>query len=219
VADGKRKAICSIGAGPHAELLAVSGETFSIFASAHGYDVVLRTELPAPERPASWSKVLFLRELIDEYDFVFWVDADAAIVDASRDVLDDCRRGTFLAVVAHHYDAQVVPNLGVIGLRSGRRARRFLDLLWADTRYVEHKWWENAAALELLGFEFEPVRRVRRSPWYRRTTFLPREWNSIAADPSPHPRINHYPGRSHEHRIERLTADLELLRSRSGMPR
>lgn len=213
-----RKVVCSVGAGAHAELLEISAETFRVFADRHGYDVVLRTELLAPDRPAAWSKVVLMRELVDEYDFLFWVDADAAIVDASRDVLDDCRRGRFLSVVAHHYDGQVVPNLGVVGLRSGRRARRFLELLWADTRYLDHKWWENAAALELLGYEFEPVRRVRRSSWHRRTTFLPREWNSIAADPSPRPRINHYPGRSHEHRLERLTADRDLLRSRTGTP-
>lgn len=208
-----RKVICSIGSGPHAELLGISGETFRVYAERHGYDVDLRTELLDADRPASWSKVLLLKELLEDYDFTFWVDADAAIVDASSDVADEIERGKFLYVVAHEYDGQVVPNLGVIGMKAGRRARRFLDLLWGDERYIDHKWWENAAALRLLGYDFEPVVHRQTTPWYRHTKFIPRAWNSIAADASEHPRINHYPGRSHEFRLEHLRADAENLRA------
>ena len=209
-----QKILCSVGAGPHAELLEVSGRTFAAYADLHGYDLDLRTELPAPERPASWSKVALLRELVEQYEFVLWVDADAAIVDVSRDIADEVERSKFLYIVQHHYDGQDVPNLGVIGLRSGRRARRFLDQLWADTRYIDHKWWENAAALELLGFDLEPVRRVRPTRLYRQTKLLGNEWNSIMADPAPRPRINHYPGRSREYRLTHLRADAELLEAR-----
>lgn len=208
-----RKVICSIGAGPHAELLDVAGDTFRTYAGLHGYDVDLRTQLLDTERPASWSKVLLLRELLENYDFAFWVDADAAIVDASADVADETEQGKFLYVVAHEYDDQVVPNLGVIGMKAGRRARKFLDLLWNDERYIDHKWWENAAALRLLGYDFEPVMHEATTPWFRRTKFIPTSWNSIAADEADHPRINHYPGRSHEFRLEHLRADADHLRS------
>ncbi|MCZ7529164.1 MAG: hypothetical protein M5U31_01750 [Acidimicrobiia bacterium] len=208
-----RKVLCSIGSGPHEELLEVASETYRVFADRHGYDLELRTELLVPERPASWSKVVLLRQLLDEYDFAFWIDADAAIVDVSVDVADEMERGKFLYVVAHEYDDQVVPNLGVIGMKTGRRARKFLDLLWNDTRYIDHKWWENAAALRLLGYDFEPVVHETTTPWFRRTKFIPKAWNSIAADAAEHPRINHYPGRSHEFRLEHLRSDAEHLRS------
>ncbi len=211
-----RKVLCSIGSGPHAELLDVSGETFRVYADRHGYDLELRTELVAPDRPPAWSKVALLRELLGDYEFAFWVDADAAIVDPSRDLADEVRRGKGLYLVAHHYDGQVLPNTGVVGIRAGRRAQRFLDALWRSTEYLEHKWWENAAALHLLGYEFEPVVQTRTTRWSRWTRYLPREWNSVAADPSPHPLINHYPGRSQEYRLERLRADAALLRSRVG---
>ncbi len=209
-----RKVLCSIGSGPHQELLEVASETYRVFADRHGYDLELRTELLVPERPPSWSKVVLLRQLLDEYDFAFWIDADAAIVDVSVDVADEVERGRFLYVVAHEYDDQVVPNLGVIGMKAGRRARKFLDLLWNDTRYIDHKWWENAAALRLLGYDFEPVVHEQTTSWFRRTKFIPKAWNSIAADEADHPRINHYPGRSHEFRLENLRADAAHLRSR-----
>jgi hypothetical protein len=206
--------LCSIGAGPHAELLEISGQTFGIYAERHGYDLALRTELAAPERPASWSKVLVVQELLDTYDLVFWVDADAAIVDPSVDVADELDRRAQIGLVAHEYDGQVVPNCGVMVVRSRRAARRFLRAVWERTSYVDHKWWENAAVLDLLGYDLEPQVVLRRpSPMLRRVQFLDRAWNSVLVDESAHPRVRHYPGRSQEYRVERLRRDLALARA------
>jgi hypothetical protein len=216
-----RKVVCSIGAGAHAELLALSGETFRIYADRHGYDVDLRTELLVEDRPASWSKVPLVRGLLERYDLVFWIDADAAIVDASRDVADEIGRRTRFAVVAHEYEGQRIPNLGVMVLRRSRATFRFLDAVWARTEFVDHVWWENAAALAELGYTVpadptvagaEPVRLVRPSPFHRRVQFLDPAWNSVLVHEADTPRVRHYPGRSQEYRLEHLRADLDALR-------
>jgi hypothetical protein len=209
-----RKVVCSIGAGAHEELLAVSGETFRIFAERHGYDLDLRHELLAPERPPAWSKLPLFRELLDRYDLVVWIDADAAVVDPTLDIADELGRRDLIGVVAHHYDGQVIPNCGVWVLRRHRRVRALLDTLWAHEDLVDHKWWENAALLVELGYSIEPeVRLVRPTRLARRTCFLDRAWNSIAVDPQPRPRINHYPGRSQAHRLEHLARDLDTART------
>ena len=41
-----RKALCSIGAGPHAALLEISEPTFRAYAERHGYDLVHTHVLP-----------------------------------------------------------------------------------------------------------------------------------------------------------------------------
>jgi hypothetical protein len=209
-----RKVLCSIGAGAHAELLALSGETFRIFADRHGYDLDLRSEVLAPERPPAWSKIRLIGEALDRYDLVVWVDADAAIVDPTLDVADELGRRDLMGLVAHEYDGQVVPNCGVWVVRRHRRVRELLDAVWAHDELVEHKWWENAALLLELGYTIEPdVRPVRRSRMRTRTRYLDRAWNSIAVDAQPHPRVNHYPGRSQEHRLEHLARDLATARA------
>lgn len=150
-----------------------------------------------------------LRDALEQYDAVVWIDADAAIVDGSRDVLDDLHRRSVVGLVAHSYEGQQIPNSGVMVLRRSRAARRLLDDAWNQTEYVDHKWWDNAAFLHLLGYELEPsVRRVRRTRIMRRVQFLDLAWNSIVEDAAPHPRVRHYPGRSQEYRLEHLRADL-----------
>lgn len=214
-----KKVLCSIGAGPHAELLKLSGATFELYAERHGYDLDLRTELLHAERPASWSKVLLLQELLERYDTVFWVDADAAIVDVERDIADDVS-GKYLGLAVHHYDNQAIPNCGIMLVNRSRLASTLLDRAWNATQWIDHPWWENAAILELMGHEVGdgpgPVTLQSPTAFYRKAALLGNEWNSIMVDEAARPRIRHYPGRSQEYRLEHLHADVEELRARIG---
>lgn len=208
--------LCSVGAGAHAELLELSAQTFRIYADRHGYDVVLRTDREFPDLPATWEKVPLIRGLLDRYDVVFWIDSDAAIVDASRDIADELGRRDVLGLVAHHYGGDEIPNAGVMVLRTARATRRLLDELWGATEWHARLWHENSALIERLGYDHEPdeyCRLVRPTALMRRTRLLGTEWNSIQSDESPRPRINHYPGRSHRHRLAQLHADLDRLRA------
>src|SRR5664280_3298410 len=83
-----RKVLCSMGVGPHAELVALSGETFRVYAGRHGYDLDLRQVAPSTDRLIPWAKVLLLQEVLSRFDLVLWIDADAAVVDPSVDIAD-----------------------------------------------------------------------------------------------------------------------------------
>jgi hypothetical protein len=212
-----RKVLCAVGTGPHAELLALSSRTFHAYADRHGYDVELRHELLAPDRPASWSKVLLVQELLRSHDVVFCIDADAAIVDPSHDIVDDLRDDALIGLVAHEYDGQRIPNCGVWVLRRDRKTSRFLAKVWRQTQYLHHKWWENAAVLELLGYRLEPtVELVKPRRMLGRVQFLDQAWNSIAMHESPHPWVRHYPGETQEHRLAHLRADVAALEGRTA---
>lgn len=206
-----RKVLCSIGAGPHAELLARSGVTFRRYAERHGYDVSIHDRADASGRPPAWARVLLVRQLLNRYDVVLWIDADAAVTDMSADIADLLGPHDLMGLVAHTTSEgdDPIPNCGVWLLRSHRATRRFLNQVWGSTGYVEHRWWENAAVLDLLGYELEPrVRLAAPSRMLRRTTLLATEWNSIPADPAPRPRIVHFPGLPLDERRAGLEAAL-----------
>jgi hypothetical protein len=202
------KVLCSIGVGPHAELLDLTRPTFEAYATRHGYDLDLRTELVAPDRPASWNKIPLLRELLGRYKVVMWVDADAAIVDASEDIVEPMGQ-KLVAMAAHSTpEGDHVPNCGVLAVRSHRKVMAFLDQVWDQARFTHHKWWENGAWLTLLGYQLEPqVRMVRPARMYQHTAFLSNEWNSVPVDSAEFPRIVHCAGQDHATRL-RILGDL-----------
>jgi hypothetical protein len=211
-----RKALCTIGAGPHAELLEVSRPTFAAFAERHGYELITSTEAD-PRRPPAWAKVPMLREALRFYDRVLWIDADAVIVDTSQDL--PLERD--LALVRHRRGDQLVPNTGVMAMRSGGFVEGLLDELWAAKRFIHHPWWENAALLHAFGYQLPSalesgLRRLRRrrlaharpSPYLEGTQFLPPEWNAVLPDVPEHPRIVHFPGVPVEERLREMKAAL-----------
>ena len=62
--------------------------TFRRFGERHGYDVVVGGEEAIADRAPAWSKIVLLRRLLESYDYVLWIDADAIILDDSVDPAD-----------------------------------------------------------------------------------------------------------------------------------
>jgi hypothetical protein len=186
--------LCSLGTGKQRKLLRLASITFRRYAKRHGYVLALHDEVIDGSRPPAWSKVALIRSLLDKHELVLWLDADIVIVRSDRDIADELPGDRFMAMVEHTVGGKVNPNTGVMAIRSGDEARRFFDAVWQKTEYLNHRWWEQAAVMDLLGYDPETGERVRESEWHDRVHWLGKEWNSIRDDPAPQPRIRHWPG-------------------------
>lgn len=230
-ADG-RKVLCSLASGDHRKLLCVSEPTFRDYGARHGYEVLIGDRAPA-QRPPAWAKVELLMELLERYELVVWIDADAVIVDPSRDIASALPAERQLGLVRHVRGRSLVPNTGVMVLRSGELTRRLMASLWRATHLLEHPWWDNAALAEALGYrlpgmlmpglagrlhrlaaralggEPRPCRPVRRTEFAVATELLGNEWNSVDFDPAPRPRIVHFPGIAIPSRLVGMRAALQ----------
>ena len=197
--------ICTLAHGPHRELLGVTRPALERYAERHDYDVRVVESRMAPARPVSWEKVALLHSLVDEYQVVCWVDADAVVLDTAPDITHEVDRARFLHLVEHRVDGERRPNAGVMVLRGGRLASRFLERVWEQHQLVHHKWWESAAVAHLLGYRIWPsTRPARPSAWRPLVGFLDRSWNSIPDDPAPRPHVVHYPGLPMHERLAAL---------------
>jgi hypothetical protein len=207
------RALCTQATGAFTELLDISRPRMERYAQRHGWDLHVVAEDTAQGRPAAWGKVRIVRDLLDRYDVVAWLDADTVIVDLERDLAGELRRGKDLYLVEHHNgpSGEVTANTGVFMLRSGRWARRLLDQVWERRDLIDHRWWENAAIMELLGYRIDPqpATHDRRTRWLRRTRFLDVAWNSLPHwDASREPVIKHYAGLPLHQRAEAMRADV-----------
>jgi len=160
-----------------------------------------------------------MQDLIRRYETVFWIDADALIVDLGRDVISELD-GDFDVYLAHHVQAEpagaVVPNFGVVILRQSEYTSGMLDRLWSSTEFIDHNWWENAALMPILGYSPDPpwphLGDTADSPHFGP---LGLAWNSVPrACEDPHPAIRHHAradDRSFETRLAGMTADLQAV--------
>jgi hypothetical protein len=184
--------------------------------------LIAETRILAPSRPPSWGKISLLKEVAasDNYDSIVWLDADAIIVDETDDIDHQLGEDVLIQFAIHRYEGHVFPNAGVMVLRRSHQMSRFLDLLWAETSFVDHRWWDNAAMLELLGYTTDGVvRKVSQSVHDSYCGELPLRWNSINQTLDETPAIAHFAGIPHGLRVAvmQILADepsrvVELLR-------
>jgi hypothetical protein len=194
--------------------------TFAEFAERHSYDLIpWWTNEHAKGRPPSWGKVRLLRGLLDRYDIVLWLDADAIILDSSVDPADLLGADDYQGLVKLHQFGQAFPTCGVWLLRSTPKAKAFLDAIWLKEEYVHDRYWEQAAALDLLGYSIRPAHLIKATEWTAGTLLLDETWNCmplITRSLAPC-RIRHYAGERNAVRRRQMRTDRHVLdSSRSG---
>ena len=202
------RVICSMATGPYRPLMGRSALSFERYAERWGWDLVLSTEDLAEGRPAPWGKVPLIRSLLDDYEWVLWLDADVVVVDLAADISEVIQADKDLYLVEHQWLGQYTANSGMFLLRSSEWSRAFLDEVWAIDQHVGHPWWENGAFLHLLGYGSEPARLVEPSAWLGRTKLIDQRWNSIELERSDRPAFIHRGFYDVHTRSRQVTGDL-----------
>ena len=122
------------------------------YAKKHGYDFhVGGKEVWDRTRPIPWSKLRYILNFIDQYDYLFWSDADVIITNydlsLTSHIIPLLPPGKDLL-----WTRDVCGNLnsGNMLLR-GKSAwlKDFILRTYQQTEFINHIWWENAAMLHL----------------------------------------------------------------------
>ena len=125
----------------------VCEELLEEYCGRHGFQYyVERDENLSEGRPYPWAKIKVIRKLLRTYEWVFWLDADAFIIDFDfniKDYLDE----NFDLIFASDENGI---NTGVGFYRSSNRMLQFLDEAWNCEYAINHIWWEQKAIRDLL---------------------------------------------------------------------
>jgi hypothetical protein len=147
----------------------LTSSTKESYCKKHGYGFRAYTKGFDFERPASWSKLLFIKDALRKYQWVFWTDADVAITNPEVEL--ERFSGKEEIVMGHHYDGKggCVLNMGVFLLRGGEFSDWLLQALWDTKHCIHHHWWEQKAFLEMyergaLGQHLRVIRVKEEDP-------------------------------------------------------
>ena len=105
----------------------------------------------------AWAKVGLVREALKDYEFVFWVDVDAAVMDFETDLRDACKDINIGACVhdpaksdwlkQNKIDKHI--NVGVLYVRNTDISKQFFDK-WFDAYPGPPRWADQGAFNALL---------------------------------------------------------------------
>jgi len=132
------------------------------YAAKHGYDFHTGgEEIWDHSRPIPWSKFNYILKYLDDYDYIFWSDADAIILDMNQKL-----ETQILPLLPSNkdilwtYDACNHYNNGHLLVR-GRSAwvRDYFNRCLTCRDLTYHIWWDNAAMIHL--FETNPADKAK----------------------------------------------------------
>ena len=174
------------------------------------YNIRLRfDDNPILDRPTPWHRIKFIPKLFaDGFDFVIWMDADAVITRFDVDIRSIIKPDKDLYMVQHEYNGRndPVPNTGFLLIRNTAWSKKLLEAIWEKKEYINHKWWENAALMDIFGYKnlLGGVRDLKHE-MLAKVEFLSTEWNYLPMYGGvAEPIVTHFAGLSRDDRLNQL---------------
>ena len=196
----------------YTEIGKICEKSIKHYSEGNGFDWKIIKEDNYSGRPASWMRIKIIQELFTEgYQYVFWLDADSVFVDYRKNILDEIRNNKNMYLVQHYIEGKNVPNLGVFLIKNCHWSKDLLEKIWSMEAYINHKWWENAAFLKLIGYDslLDEGNDHPNKHYLDKISWLDLAWNSLPLiTKSPVAIINHYPGMIFKDRIRYMQKDL-----------
>ena len=155
----------------------------------HGYDFrAYGDECFDKKRFGAWSKVLFVNESLKDYQYVFWIDADATFTNHDKKIADLIKLGGDMFLCRQECDGDF--NTGVFLIRSCDWSFWLLEEMWNTKGWDWLGGWEQSAFNKI----YKEGRVGQRMVYYPMKVF-----NAIP-DPAPHPLMEWQPGDFIAHR-------------------
>ena len=157
------------------------------YAKKHGYDLHIGGEdIWDRTRPISWSKIKFIQKYLNQYDYIFWSDADVIILDQEKrletqilPLLPPNKDMLWTFDACNHY------NGGHLFVRGKSKwLEGFLNRVYSQTDLIHHIWWDTAALIQVYESNAEDKANIEtcRDHWmFNSYIFGP---NNLATDPS-----------------------------------
>jgi hypothetical protein len=122
------------------------------YAARHGYTYLQGNDDDWDRsKPIPWSKFRFILKHLDAYDFLFWSDADAIILN--QDLRLEDQVASLLPPqkdLVWTFDACKHYNNGHMWIRGGSAwARDYFQRAFEQHELTYHIWWDNAAMIKL----------------------------------------------------------------------
>jgi len=138
------------------------------YAKKHDYDWKEYWGVIDDSRPPAWSKILYILKILEEgHDWVFWIDADAIIMNDSiplEKFIDD-EYDFILCKDAFSW------NTGAWFVKNSDKAKELLLYTYSKEKHIDAMFWEQGA---FVNAAFEKGARIKVHPQ--------RDFNSVAKE-------------------------------------
>lgn len=149
-------------------------------------------------RPSAWDKIILINHMLDFYEIVMWIDCDCIFYNPWPDIRTILDYNYPMYLTRQQWGG--IANTGVWVVRSTQQSRDILQAVWNNRKFINHPWWEQAALLDLMGYQLTNSPHPNNIPFNptplsNQIGYLDIIWNSCCSPISEQTVIKHYCGK------------------------
>ena len=117
------------------------------YAERHGYAFECVRDYPKDVHP-SWHKLQLLKERIDKYEAILWLDGDSIVTNQRMKIRSDDGVGILTASAdwcSETDDPSELPSMGNFFLYNDPKTQRWLDMVLTQNHFGNRPMWEQDA--------------------------------------------------------------------------
>jgi len=155
------------------------------YAEKHGYGFLSERNYKGYDRPISWYKIYKILNLINDYDWVVWMDADSLITNYNVKIEDiinqevDRKKTVFLSPKDLPIECSLPPLketnyiitqddyspcMGIFLIKNCEWSRNFFKKIYEQTNHLNDPIWDNRAQDSLLYNNPELMENIKFVP-------------------------------------------------------
>ena len=159
-----RYGICTVIIGEkYSSIVNECSNSLKKYCEKWNISLIVQSESLDHSRPLAWTKIPLLQKHLNDYDVLFWIDADIMIMNDEWS-LDE--RLLFMSkdMLIALTDPTII-NSGSFAIRNTKFSHDFLQEIYDQTQFIDHDWWENKALIHLLETQTEKRNHVDVIPY------------------------------------------------------
>ena len=148
----KRIAVVTLYTDNILELAELTNVSKRNYCKKWGYDFICETATLDADRPPAWSKILLLKDHLDEYDWLYWIDADAIIMNPEtplESIIDERYSMVVAKLESEDLFGDLHLNTGSFFIKSDAQGKKLLNDIYQQGQFTNHLCWEQQAFIDL----------------------------------------------------------------------
>lgn len=131
------------------------------YCAKHGYDFVFITESLDTSRPHAWSKIKLIQQILSNYRWVFWTDADALIMNSEIRLESLIDENYSLIITGDPFSPYCT---GHFLLKNCDWSFALLNNIYTRTETINHNWWEQKAFVDAVEQDKNLLKEIKVIP-------------------------------------------------------
>lgn len=154
-------AVCSLYTSKIESFATHTTINFQDYCDRNNYDFICSNASLDLDRPLQWSKIKILQQNLKDYEWLMWIDADAAIMNKDIKIESIIDNNYNIIIAREDCRDKIIINTGVFLIKNTEWSKNFLTSWYNLKGFIRKGWYDQSAFIHLYNSKIDIKNNVK----------------------------------------------------------